>query len=235
MKKNLYKKIIIIAFIIALIVAFKLLNLGEYFTLEFLKESRERLVALYQENPLLLIGAFSAIYILSTALSLPGATVLTIASGALFGLIIGTLVVSISSTIGATAACLASRFLLRDWVQSRFSDRLKKINDGIEREGKLYLFTLRLVPVFPFWLINLAMGLTGLPLRTFAWVSMLGMLPGTIIYVNAGREIASINSPKEIMSPGVIISFVLIGVFPLITKKVVNLIRKKRGIEHAGL
>ena len=235
MKKNLYKKILIIVFIVALVVVFKLFNLGEYLTLDFFKSSKQRLLNLYRENPFFLIGAFSAIYILSTALSIPGATVLTIASGALFGLVVGTVVVSVSSAVGATIACSASRFLLRDWVQTKLADRLKKINEGIEREGKLYLFTLRLVPVFPFWLINLAMGLTSLPLRTFAWVSILGMLPGTIVYVNAGREIARINSPKEIMSPGVIISFVLIGIFPLVTKMVVNYIKKKRGVEHVNL
>ncbi|MEJ2696489.1 MAG: TVP38/TMEM64 family protein [Candidatus Sulfobium sp.] len=167
-------------------------------------------------------------YILVTSLSLPGAAALTIAGGALFGLWTGTIVVSFASSIGATLACFAARFVLRDWVQSRFGEKLKRVNEGIEREGAFYLFTLRLVPVFPFWLINLVMGLTRMPLRRFYWVSQLGMIPGTIVYVNAGKELGQIESLSGIFSPGLIISFALLGIFPIAAKKTVALLRSKK-------
>jgi uncharacterized membrane protein YdjX (TVP38/TMEM64 family) len=158
------------------------------------------------------------IYILVTSLSLPGATVMTLAGGALFGLWVGTVVVSFASTIGATLASFVSRFLLRDWVQATFGDRLKTINEGVEKEGKFYLFTLRLIPAFPFFVINLVMGLTKMPLRTYYWVSQLGMLPATIVYVNAGKELARIQSLSVLLSPRLIFSFVLLGLFPFIVR-----------------
>jgi uncharacterized membrane protein YdjX (TVP38/TMEM64 family) len=154
---------------------------------------------------------------------------MTLAGGALFGLLRGALMVSFASTIGATIAGFVSRFLLRDWVQGKFGDRLKTVNDGIEREGPFYLFTLRLIPVFPFWLINLVMGLTRIPLRTFYWVSQVGMLPGTIVYVNAGKELGKLDSLSGILSPGLIISFVLLGLFPLITKKLMTWYKSHKG------
>ena len=153
---------------------------------------------------------------------------LTLAGGALFGLLTGTLIVSFASSIGATLACFVSRFFLRDWVQGKFGEKIAKVNEGIEREGAFYLFTLRLIPVFPFWMINLAMGLTKMPLRRFYWVSQLGMLAGTIVYVNAGRELAKIDSLKGILSPSLLISFVLIGIFPIAVKKLVTLYRTRR-------
>ncbi len=226
MKKNI-KKILIVLSIVFAIILFKIFDLDQYLSLEYLKASKERFSLLYREHTFVVIVVYMIIYVITTSLSLPGAAVLTIAGGALFGLWVGTLVVSFASTTGATLACLVSRFLLRDWVQSKIGDRIKKINEGIEREGKFYLFTLRLIPIFPFWMINLAMGLTKIPLRTFYWVSQIGMLPGTIVYVNAGKELAKIDSLREIMSPGLIISFALLGLFPLIAKKAVSLYRRR--------
>jgi uncharacterized membrane protein YdjX (TVP38/TMEM64 family) len=168
------------------------------------------------------------IYILVTSLSLPGAVVMTLAGGALFGLLTGTVVVSFASTIGATVACFVSRFVLRDWVQGKFGAKLKTVNEGIEKEGAFYLFTLRLIPVFPFWLINLVMGLTKMPLKTFYLTSQVGMFPGTIVYVNAGKELAKVDSLSGILSPGLIFSFVLLGLFPIITKKLLALYRSKK-------
>jgi uncharacterized membrane protein YdjX (TVP38/TMEM64 family) len=159
------------------------------------------------------------IYIAVTALSLPGAVVLTLAGGGLFGLVVGTVVVSFASTIGATLACLVSRFFLREWVQSKFGDKLTTINNGIEKEGAFYLFSLRLVPIFPFFVINLLMGLTRMRLFTFYWVSQIGMFAGTIVFVNAGKELAKIDSLAGIMSPGLIGSFVVLGLFPITVKK----------------
>ena len=158
---------------------------------------------------------------------------MTIAGGALFGLLTGTLIVSFASTIGATLACFVARFLLRDWVQGKFGDRVLKINEGIEREGAFYLFALRLIPVFPFWIINLVMGLTKMPLWRFYWVSQLGMLVGTIVYVNAGKELARIDSLKGILSPALITSFVLLGFFPIVVKRLLAVYRGKRGTAPA--
>jgi len=229
MKKGMQKKIAIVAVLIAVIVIFKVFDLGQYFTLSYIKESQEKFQVLYKENTALVIAGYMAIYILVTALSLPGAAVMTLAGGALFGLIAGTIIVSFSSTIGATIACFVSRFLLRDWVQNRFGERIKKVNEGLEREGSLYLFTLRLIPVFPFWLINLAMGLTKMRLITFAWVSQVGMLAGTIVYVNAGKELGKIESLSGILSPGLIVSFVILGLFPITVKKIMGFVRRKTG------
>jgi uncharacterized membrane protein YdjX (TVP38/TMEM64 family) len=150
---------------------------------------------------------------------------MTLAGGALFGLWKGTVIISFASSIGATLACLMARFVLRDWVKAGFGEKLKTIDEGFEREGTFYLFTLRLIPVFPFFLINLALGLTRMPLKTFYWVSQLGMLPGTIVYVNAGTELAKIESLSGILSPRLLISFALLGIFPLTAKKAVQFYR----------
>ncbi len=198
------------------------------FTLAYVKESQKHFTMLYEENRALVISVYIAIYLLVTSLSLPGAVVLGLAAGSLFGLLTGTIVVSFASTIGATLACAVSRFILRDWVQKKFGDRLKTVNEGIEKEGAFYLFTLRLIPVFPFWLINMIMGLTKMPLKTFYWVSQIGMLPGTIIFVNAGKELSKIDSPSGILSPGLIFSFVLLGLFPITTKKILAFYKKRR-------
>jgi uncharacterized membrane protein YdjX (TVP38/TMEM64 family) len=228
MNMKILKKILVAAVIIGVIVAFRIFNLGEYFSLSYIKESLNNFEFLYAEHRVPVIAAYMAIYIIVTSLSLPGAAVMTLAGGALFGLLTGTIIVSFASTIGATLACFVSRFILRDWVQTRYGEKLKTINEGIEKEGAFYLFTLRLIPVFPFWLINLLMGLTKMPLRTFYWVSQVGMLAGTIVYVNAGRELAKIDSLTGILSPGLFLSFVLLGLFPVTAKKLVNLYKSRK-------
>lgn len=218
-KSKIVQKIVIACVIVLGIVAFRYFNLGQYLTLEYLKSSQDSLQTLYLENRLLVIACYMAIYIAVTALSLPGAVVLTLAGGGLFGLVVGTVAVSFASTIGATLACLVSRFFLREWVQSKFGDKLVTINNGIDKEGAFYLFSLRLVPIFPFFVINLLMGLTRMRLFTFYWVSQLGMFAGTIVFVNAGKELAKIDSLSGIMSPGLLGSFVVLGLFPITVKK----------------
>ena len=222
------KKILILIIIVGLIVAVKFFHIDRYLTLSFLKGSLDSLKSLYESHRIMVITGYFIIYVLTTSLSLPGASPLGIAGGALFGFWTATIVVSFASTIGATLACLVSRFLLRDWIQNKFGDRIKKVNEGIEKEGAFYLFTLRLIPVFPFWLINLAMGLTKMSLFKFYWVSQIGMLPGTMVFVNAGKELAKIESVKGILSPGLIISFTLIGIFPIMVKKLIALYRSRR-------
>jgi uncharacterized membrane protein YdjX (TVP38/TMEM64 family) len=232
MNKKIFNKIIIIAVVIAAVVAFKVFHLGDYLTLVYIKESQRKFEILYGEHRLTVIAVYMLIYILVTSLSLPGAVMMTLAGGALFGLFTGTVVISFASTIGATIACAVSRFILRDWVQGKFGDKLKTVNEGIEREGAFYLFTLRLIPVFPFWLINLVFGLTKMPLKTFYWVSQIGMLPGTLVFVNAGRELAKIESLSGILSPGLILSFVLLGLFPITAKKLIAYYRLRQGERH---
>jgi len=229
MSQKTAQRIAIILAIILVVVAFKVFELGRFFSLSYLKTSQESFAALYAEHQVSVIGAYLAIYIIVTALSLPGAAVLTLAGGALFGLWVGTIVVSFASTIGATLACFVSRFILRDWVQNKFGDKLGTINRGIENEGALYLFTMRLIPAFPFFVVNLVMGLTKMPLFTFYWVSQMGMLAGTIVYINAGKELAKIDSLSGILSPSLIISFVILGLFPIMVKKVMDWYRGKKG------
>jgi uncharacterized membrane protein YdjX (TVP38/TMEM64 family) len=227
-KRDTSQKIIIGILLVAAVVAFRVFDLGQYLTLAYIKASRDKFVHLYEEHRLIVIIGYAAVYVLAACLSLPGAVILTLAGGALFGLWTGTLVVSFASTVGATLACLISRFVLRDWVQTKFGDMLGTVNAGIEKEGAFYLFTIRMIPIFPFWLINLVMGLTKMPLPRFFWVSQLGMLPGTIVYVNAGKELAKIESASGIFSPGLIISFVALGVFPLAAKKILSLYRRRK-------
>lgn len=234
-KSNTINKVAIVGLIALGIVAFRYLDLGQYLTLDYIKASQEKFQALYLANRFIVIAAYMGIYIAVTALSLPGAAVLTLAGGGLLGLVVGTLVVSFASTIGATLACLVSRFLLREWVQNKFGDKLTTINDGIEKEGAFYLFSLRLVPIFPFFVINLLMGLTRMRLFTFYWVSQIGMLAGTVVYVNAGKELAKIDSLSGILSPGVLISFAVLGLFPITVKKLLALYNRKFRPETARL
>ena len=222
------KKIVILIVIAGLVAAVKVFHLDQYLTLSYLKGSLDKLKTLYENHSLMVIAGYFVIYVLTTSLSLPGASPLGIAGGALFGFWTATLVVSFASTIGATLACFVSRYLLRDWIQNKFGDKIAKVNEGIEKEGAFYLFTLRLIPVFPFWMINLAMGLTKMSLLKFYWVSQIGMLPGTMVFVNAGKELAKIESLKGIFSPGLIISFALIGIFPIAVKKFLALYRSRR-------
>lgn len=222
------RKILLMGVILALIASFFVFDLGQYLSLDALKAQQASLNAQVSAQPLLAAGVFFLIYVAVTALSLPGAALMTLLGGALFGLGEGFLLVSFASAMGATLAMLSSRFLLRDWVQKRFGKRLASIDQGVEREGAFYLFALRLVPLFPFFLINLAMGLTRLPVRTFWWVSQLGMLPGTLVYVNAGRELGQLESLRGILSPGLIGAFVLLGIFPIIARKLLGLIQARR-------
>jgi uncharacterized membrane protein YdjX (TVP38/TMEM64 family) len=222
--------------VIGLVVLFFVYDLGQYLSLASVKSRQEWLVDIYTRHTVWTIGAYMLAYIAVTALSFPGAAVMTLAGGALFGLVTGTVVISFASTIGATLAFLVSRFLLRDWVQSRFKNKLNAINQGIEREGAFYLFTLRLVPVFPFFIINLVMGLTPIRTTRFYLVSQMGMLPGTLVYVNAGTQLAHIDSLKGILSPGLLLSFALLGVFPLLARKGVAMInRKRKGTHHESV
>lgn len=222
------KRVLLTGLIILLVAAFFAFDFGRYLSLEALKSSQAEFAALYAARPIQVLGVYFAIYILVTALSLPGAAVMTIASGTLFGLITGTLVVSFASSIGATLAFLVPRFILRVAVQQRFGDKLKAINDGIARDGALYLFTLRLVPIFPFFLINLLMGLTPMRTRTFYWVSQVGMFAGTIVFVNAGTQLTKLQSLSGILSPGLLFSFVLLGMFPMMAKKTTNWLQRRR-------
>ncbi|MBU0479682.1 MAG: TVP38/TMEM64 family protein [Proteobacteria bacterium] len=225
-KKNINRIVLVIAAILAIVI-FRSLGLDQYLTLEYLKESQARFQELYLNHQIPVIGSYMGIYILVTALSLPGAAVMTLAGGGLFGFVTGAIVVSFASTIGATLACMVSRYLLQDWVQNRFADKLAAMNRGIEKEGAFYLFTLRLIPVFPFFVINLAMGMTRMPLTTFFWVSQIGMLPGTLVFVNAGKELAKIDSLSGVLSPALLGSFIILGLFPITVKKLLALYRRK--------
>lgn len=227
MVKNNSQKIALLTGALGIVALFLYFDLSQYLTLTYLKDSQAYFSRLYAEQPLTIITTYMAIYIAVTALSLPGAAIMTLAGGAMFGFVIGTLTVSFASTIGASLACLASRFLLRDWVEARFGRHLATINEGINREGAFYLFTVRLIPVFPFFVINLLMGLTKMRLRTFYWVSQLGMLAGTMAYVNAGKELAKIETLGSILSPGLIASFIILGLFPLVVKKILALYRDR--------
>jgi pyruvate/2-oxoglutarate dehydrogenase complex dihydrolipoamide dehydrogenase (E3) component/uncharacterized membrane protein YdjX (TVP38/TMEM64 family) len=204
------------------------LDLGQYLNLQTLKAQQQAIEAYRTNNPGLSVALYFSAYVVMAALSLPGAALLTLAGGAVFGLLWGVVIVSFASSIGATLAFLISRFLLRDWVQQRFGQRLQAIDEGVKREGAFYLFTLRLVPVFPFFLVNLLSGLTGMKAHTFYWVSQLGMLAGTVVYVNAGTQLAKIDSLSGILSPGLLGSFALLGVFPLLARKIVDIGRTNK-------
>lgn len=221
-------KLGLLAIVVALIALFFAFDLGQYLTLDYFKSQREAINTYNDENPFTTALIFFLVYIGITALSLPGAALLTLAAGAIFGLLKGLVIVSFASSIGATLAFLVARFLLRDSVQRKFGRHLTPINRGIEKEGAFYLFTLRLVPAFPFFVINLLMGLTPIRTWTFYWVSQIGMLAGTIVYINAGTEIGKLESFAGILSPGLLISFALLGIFPLIAKKVVDTIKANK-------
>ncbi len=221
-------KTLLMMAIAALVIGFFYFDLNQLLTLDGLKTGLDQFEAWRATEPLLVGAAFLLLYVLVTALSLPGAVVMTLAAGALFGLLWGTVIVSFASTFGATLAFLVSRHLLRDGVQARFGDRLKAINEGVQKDGAFYLFTLRLVPVFPFFLINLLMGLAPIRTLTFYWVSQVGMLAGTLVYVNAGTQLAQMESLAGIASPALLLSFTLLGLFPLLAKKVSTLIQARR-------
>ncbi len=222
------KKLLIVGLLVAAVVAFFAFDLGRFLSLGYLKSQQASFAALYAQSPALVIGAYALIYIVVFALALPVGAVMTLAGGALFGLVVGTVVVSFASTLGAVLAFLASRHVLADSVRARFGSRLAEVDKGIDKDGPFYLFTLRLIPAIPPAAINLLFGLTKMRSWTFYWVSQLGMLAGTIVYINAGTQLAKIESAKGILTPALIGSFVLLGLFPLIAKKIVDLVKARQ-------
>jgi pyruvate/2-oxoglutarate dehydrogenase complex dihydrolipoamide dehydrogenase (E3) component/uncharacterized membrane protein YdjX (TVP38/TMEM64 family) len=221
------RKLALLLTLLALVGAFFVFDLGRYFDLAWFKAQQQMLNERVAAAQWTAAAIYFAVYVAVTALSLPGATVMTLAGGALFGFWPALALVSFASSIGALLAFLIARFLLRDWVQAKVGKSLEAINRGVEKDGALYLFTLRLVPAFPFFVINLAMALTRLPARTFYWVSQIGMLAGTAVYVNAGTRLGQIDSLAGILSPGLIGAFVLLGLFPLIARKLIDVVRAR--------
>jgi len=214
--------------VIAAVGAFFALGLEQQLTIDALQRQRLTIVGWVDAHALLASIAFFAIYVAVTALSLPGAAVMTLAGGAIFGLVWGLVLVSFASSVGATLAFLLSRTLLRNWVQARFGDRLEPINRGFERDGAFYLFGLRMVPVFPFFIVNLVMGLTPMAVGAFYLVSQIGMLPGTFVYVLAGKQLATVHALGDVMKPGLVAAFALLGVFPLIARKAIARLQRSR-------
>jgi dihydrolipoamide dehydrogenase len=226
------KKLILVVIIVALVAAYFAFGLGRYLTLDYLKSQQAAIDAYVTGQPVTAALVFFVLYVAVTGLSLPGAAIMTLAAGAIFGLAWGTVIVSFASSIGATLAFLASRYLFRDAIQRRYGDRLQAFDAGMARDGAFYLFTLRLVPAFPFFLINLVMGLTPIRTWTYYWVSQVGMLAGTLVYVNAGTQLGRIESLRGILSPALIGSFVLLGVFPLIAQRVIAGVRARKALRN---
>ena len=225
---GLVKKIIILAALAAVIAAYFAFDLGQYLTLAGIKAVVAQWEAFYGENPVAVLAGFFAIYVAVTAASIPGAGVMTLAAGALFGVVTGTVLVSFASTLGATLAFLSSRYVLRDSIEARFGDRLRAVNAGLERDGAFYLFSLRMIPAVPFFVVNLVMGLTRIPTLTFVWVSQAGMLLGTIAYVNAGTQLAQIEDTRGLISPVLIGSFVFLGIVPWLARMVTGAVKRRR-------
>ena len=223
------KKAVLALVLIGAIAAYFIFDLGQYLSLDNFKASQADIVAAKDANPALYIAGFFLLYVAVTGLSIPGAAIMSLVAGALFGVVLGTLIVSFASTMGATLAFLSSRYLLRDWVQGKFGERLRAVDDGLEKDGAFYLFTLRLIPVFPFFVINLLMGLTRIKTGTFFWVSQIGMLPATIVFVNAGTQISRIQSTAGLLSPTLIASFVALALFPWAAKAIVAVVKRSRG------
>ena len=223
------KKAVLALVLIGAIAAYFVFDLGQYLSLENFKASQADIVAAKDANPALYIAGFFLLYVAVTGLSIPGAAIMSLVAGALFGVVAGTLIVSFASTMGATLAFLSSRYVLRDWVQGKFGERLRAVDDGLEKDGAFYLFTLRLIPVFPFFVINLLMGLTRIKTGTFFWVSQIGMLPATIVFVNAGTQISRIESTAGLLSPTLIASFVALALFPWAAKAIVAVVKRSRG------
>jgi uncharacterized membrane protein YdjX (TVP38/TMEM64 family) len=221
-------RVALLGLLVALVVLFFLLDLGRFLDLAYLRSVHAETVAWVRVHPVLATMGYFAAYVVVTGLSLPGAAVLTIAGGAVFGLLWGTAIVSFASTVGATLAMLIARRLLGEWVQRRFALQLRSVNEGLRRDGGFYLFSLRMVPVFPFVVINLVVGVSPMRVWTFYWVSQLGMLPGTLVFVFAGTQLASISSPGDILTPGMILALSLLGVFPLVARKALAWLRRHR-------
>ncbi len=222
------KKAALVLILVGAIAAYFLFDLGQYLSLENFKARQAEIVAAKDATPLLYVAGFFLLYVAVTGLSIPGAAIMSLIAGALFGLVLGTIIVSFASTIGATLAFLSSRYLLRDWVQGKFGERLRAIDDGLAKDGAFYLFTLRLIPVFPFFVINLLMGLTRIKTWTFFWVSQLGMLAATVVFVNAGTQISQIESTSGLLSPALIGSFVALALFPWAAKGLIAFVNRRR-------
>jgi uncharacterized membrane protein YdjX (TVP38/TMEM64 family) len=222
------KKIIIVGVFIAIIALFLSFDLGQYLNLAYVKSQQEAINNYYAENPIQTALIFFISYIVVTGVSLPGAGIMTLAAGAIFGVVWGTILVSFASVIGATLAFLVARYLFHDYVQEKFKKYIEPINEGIRKEGNLYLFTIRLVPIFPFFVVNNLMALTPIKTINYALISQIAMLLPSMIFVNAGTQLAKIESPGDVLSPELIFSFVLLGLFPLVAKKTVTFIRNKR-------
>ncbi|WP_022669241.1 FAD-dependent oxidoreductase [Desulfospira joergensenii] len=228
MKKGSGKKILLLTIILVLAGLFFLFDLDRYVSFSNLKNEIDGFQAIYQQHRFLFIATYFTAYVLMAALSLPGAAIMSLAGAAVFGLVPGTIIISFASTMGAFLAFLSSRYLFRDFVEQKFSSKLETINRGMEKEGGFYLFTLRLVPLFPFFLINLAMGLTNIRGHVFYLVSQIGMLPGTIVYVNAGTQLAQLDSIQGILSFKILFAFALLGIFPIVAKRIIDGIRSKK-------
>jgi len=222
------KKTALILLLLLGIIVFFTSDFDQWLSFAALQQHRDDFQTMLAVSPWRTTLVFFTIYVVVTALSLPGATIMTLAAGALFGLVYGTLLVSFASTIGATLAFLVSRYLFRDTLQRRYGDKLKTINNGIDSDGAFYLFTLRLVPVFPFFLVNLVMGLTSLRVTTFYWVSQVGMFAGTIVFINAGTQLGHLESAAGILSPALILSFTLLGLFPLLARHLIRRLQRRR-------
>lgn len=230
-RRSSWQRWLLLAIMAAAIATFFILRLDQYLSWDALRERKAALKELVEQNPIAAAAIYFAIYVAVTALSLPGALIMTLAGGFLFGLWWGSLLISFASTAGATLAFLSTRYILRDWMEHRFGDKLATLNRGVETEGGYYLFTLRLVPLFPFFVINAAMGLTRMRVFTFWWVSQLGMLPGTLIYVNAGTELGNIDKPGDILSPWLLLAFVLLGIAPLLFRWLVKWLKPQAASE----
>jgi dihydrolipoamide dehydrogenase len=221
-------KLVVVALIAGVVAAYFAFDLGRFLSLDYVKSQQAAFDAWFRADPVQVAAIYFAAYVAVTGLSLPGATILTLAGGAVFGLVWGVAIVSFASSIGATLAFLASRFLLRDWVQAKFGDKLRPINEGVAKDGAFYLFALRLVPAFPFFVVNLVMGLTPIRTGTYYWVSQVGMLAGTVVYVYAGTQLAQVTSLKGIVSPGLIGAFVLLGLFPFIARRILGALKARK-------
>ncbi|MFA9421166.1 MAG: FAD-dependent oxidoreductase, partial [Gammaproteobacteria bacterium] len=224
------KKLVLVGLIAVIVVIFFAFDLEQYLSLEYIKAQQGQVETLYAENRLATLLIFFIVYVVVTGVSLPGAAIMSLAAGAVFGLLTGVILISFASTIGASIAFMISRYLFRESVEARFGSSLKSINAGIQRDGAFYLFALRLVPAFPFFVINLVMGLTKIKLITFYWVSQLGMLAGTIVYINAGTQLAQIDSASGIFSPGIILSFVLLALLPFAGRKLISILKNRKAL-----
>jgi len=229
MKKSVIKKILLLMVIVGIIAGIRVSGLGDYLTFENLKQNRESLHNVVNENYLFSVFLYIVIYILVTGLSLPGAATMTLAGGFLFGTILAALYVNIGATTGATLAFLVSRYLLGNWIQGKYRDKLQKFNREIEANGYRYLLTLRLIALFPFYLINIMAGVTTTPIKTFVWTTSVGIFPGSLVYAFAGSRLNVIESPRDIFSPQILLAFALLALLPLLPM----VIKKLRHVKHA--